>query len=137
MKPLRSEFIVVGVVEGQDGLFPGRYCSLIGRCGDVPIAKGETFSAVYHYEPRRYPDELGDEPIRDGENPVSLEVIAIQTHNRTFDQLGQGMTGTLVVRGEGLGRLAPGWVIGHPLSAGSNNVSPFKTLESAPVSLKS
>ncbi len=137
MKPLRSEFIVVGVVEGQDGLFPGHYCSLIGRCGDVPIPKGETFRAVYHYKPRRYPDELGDEPIRDGENPVRLEVIAIRAHNRMFDQLGQGMTGTLVIRGEGLERLAPGWVIGHPVAAGSDNVSPFKTPETASISLKS
>lgn len=117
MKPTSPEFIIVQVVEGKENLRPGPYAVVVGRCGDLPLLKGQILSAVYRYKSSRYPDEMGDDPIRIEERPVRLEIFEIQTHNRSFDELGQGMTGALLVKGDGLDRLAPGWVIGEPVAA--------------------
>jgi hypothetical protein len=128
MKPTLPEFFIVHAVTSEDYGLPGPYCVVVGRCGDAPIPKGECFRAVYRYQRSRYPEEMGDEPVRIDETPVRLEVVEIQTHNRSFEQLGQGMTGALFLRGDGLERLAPGWVIGRPVAVespgGSSQVTP-------------
>ena len=110
MRTLQPEFIVVAVVRGHDNLIAGDYGVLVGRCGDAPIPKGTIFSAIYEYG---YPNGLGALPVRLDENSVRLEVVEIQTYNRSFDQLGEGMTGSLIVRGDGLDRLRTGWVVGQ------------------------
>ena len=131
MKPTSPEFIIVQVVESKGNLPPGPYAVVVGRCGDVPLLKGQILSAVYRYKSSTYPDEMGDEPIRIEEKPVRLEILEIQTHNRSFDQLGQGMTGALLVKGDGLDRLAPGWVIGEPVEAQQTNAALWPSPEPA------
>ena len=116
MKPTEPEFIVVGVVEGRDNLFQGEYRGLIGRCGGLDIPRGSRFSAVYQCE---YPNGLGEEPVRVSEESVRLEVLGIQVMNRSLERMGRGMTGTLFVRGDGLDKLQPGWVVGDPLVVSS------------------
>jgi hypothetical protein len=113
MIPKLPEFIIVQVVQSEDNQLAGPYCVLVGRCGDEPISKGQVLSAVYRYKKRRYPDEMGNDPVREIERPVRLEVVEIQIHGRSFEQLGQGMTGALFVKGEGIDCLAPGWVLGQ------------------------
>jgi hypothetical protein len=112
-----TEFIVDGWVSGTSGRF-----TILGRCGDEPIHVGDVFDAVFRYKPRRYPDELGLEPIRDVEHCASLRVESISAYQESLDELGQGMTGSLVVSGEGLGHIAPGWVLGAKNGTTSNSV---------------
>jgi hypothetical protein len=100
------EFIVAGVVEGQP-------TSVIGRCGDVPIHVGDVFDAVFRYKPRRRPDELGDEPVREVEEPAALRVVGIHAYQTCLKTLGEGMTGSLTLEGDGLQFLAPGWILGR------------------------
>jgi hypothetical protein len=130
MKTTSPEFIIVNVVCNEDNLLPGPYCVVVGRCGDSPIMKGDVFLAAYRYKTSLYPEEMGDDPVRVEEVPVRLEVAEIQTHNRSFDQLGQGMTGQLFARGEGLDCLAPGWVIGQPVPSPSPERASSVTTES-------
>ena len=103
-----SEFLVDFVVTGESGL-----TTAIGRCGDEPIQVGQIFDAVYRYKPRRYPDQLGDAPVREVENTAGLRVVCIHAYELSLPLLGQGMTGSLVVEGEGLDLVVPGSVLGH------------------------
>ncbi len=102
-----SEFIVDGFATGESGRF-----TIIGRCGDEPIMVGDVFDAVFRYRHRRYPDEMGMEPVREFEHPACLRVESISAYQHSLDELGQGMTGSLVVSGEGSGCISPGWVLG-------------------------
>ena len=100
------EFIVVGLVQGDP-------FTVIGRCGDVAIHVGDVFDAVYRYKHRRYPDELGNEPIREAEKPATIRVLCIHAYERSLVALGEGMTGSLTLEGDGLEYLAPGWILGR------------------------
>lgn len=106
------QFIVAGVVHGE------RF-TVIGRCGDRPIHVGDVFDAVYRYKRRRYPDELGDEPVREIEKPAAIRVVSIHAYERCLQALGQGMTGSLSLEGDGLQYLAPGWILGSRIEAPS------------------
>lgn len=99
------QFIVVGVVEGE-------HFTVLGRCGDVPIQVGDVFDAVYRYK-RRSRAELGDEPVREIEKPAAIRVNYIYIFNKSTQMMGQGMTGSLSLEGEGLQFLAPGWILGR------------------------
>jgi hypothetical protein len=101
------EFIVAGTVDGS------HFCSIIGRCGDAPIPVGHVFDAVYRNKRRRRPDELGDDPVREVEKPASIRVVGIHAYERCLKTLGQGMTGSLTLEGDGLQYLAPGWILGR------------------------
>ena len=107
MTKATTEFIVDGWVSGESGRF-----RIIGRCGDEPIQVGDVFDAVFRYKHRRYPDEMGQDPVREIEYPASLRVESISAYQRSLDELGQGMTGSLVVTGDGMGRVSTGWVLG-------------------------
>ena len=100
------EFIIDGFVHGD-------HLTVIGRCGDEPIHSGDEFDAIYRLKKRRYPDEMGDEPVREEEYPVSLKVTCIHAYGRSLPVMGQGMTGSIVVDGCGAGRIAPGWILGR------------------------
>ncbi len=100
------QFIVVGVDHGE-------HFAVLGCCGDVPIHVGDMFDAVYRYKRRRSPDELGDEPIRELEEPAAIRVVCIHAYDLSLEMIGQGMTGSLVLEGEGLQLLAPGWILGR------------------------
>jgi hypothetical protein len=105
MTDKEHQFIVAGVVHGE------RF-TVIGRCGDRPIQVGDVFDAVYRYKRRRYPDEMGDEPVREIEKPAAIRVASIHAYERCLQALGQGMTGSLSLEGDGLQYLAPGWILG-------------------------
>jgi hypothetical protein len=100
------EFIVVGVVKGE-------HFTVLGRCGGVSIRVGDIFDAVYRNKRRRYPAELGDEPVREVEKPAAIHVVCIHAYERSLDTLGEGMTGSLTLEGYGLQYLAPGWILGR------------------------
>jgi hypothetical protein len=114
-----TEFIVDYLVSGESGRI-----TVIGRCGDEPIQIGDVFDAVFRYKHRRYPDELGLEPVREVEWPASLRVESISAYEQSLDELGQGMTGSLVVSGEGMAQVSPGWVLG------AQNGASFRSTES-------
>ena len=102
------EFVISGVVcEERNRL------TLIGRNGDTLIRLDETFDALLRYRRRRSAAEYGEEPVVEVEKPVHLRVVGIRAYERDLDALGQGMTGSIVVEGEGLKSLAPGWVLGE------------------------
>lgn len=107
------EFLIDGWASGESGRF-----RVIGCCGDFPIHLNDQFTAIYRYKPRRFPDELGDDPVREGELPASVRVVGIQAYGRSLNMLGQGMTGSLTVSGEGLDKITGGWALGmkngHP-----------------------
>lgn len=99
-------FIVDGIVDGDP-------LTAFGRCGDAPIHVGEVFDAVYRNMRRRYPDELGEEPVREVERPAAIRVVCIHAYERSLTTLGEGMTGSLALEGEGIEYLAPGWILGR------------------------
>jgi hypothetical protein len=96
-----------------DGFVQGEMFSVVGRCGDAPIHVGEVFDAVYRYKRRRPPDELGDEPVREVERPAAIRVVCIHAYGMSLEFLGEGMTGSLTLDGEGLQYIAPGWILGR------------------------
>jgi hypothetical protein len=99
------QFIVVGVVDGEQ-------LTVLGRCGDTPIHVGEVFDAVYRYK-RRSRDQLGDEPVREVEKPAAIRVVCIHAYEMSLKALGEGMTGSLTLEGDGLQYIAPGWILGR------------------------
>jgi hypothetical protein len=96
-----------------DGFVQGERFNGVGRCGDAPIHVGEVLDAVYRNKRRRYPDELGDEPVREVEKTASIRVLCIHAYERSLKPLGEGMTGSLTLEGEGLQYIAPGWILGR------------------------
>lgn len=107
------QFIVDGFVQGE------RF-TVVGRCGDMPIRIGDIFDVVYRYKRRRYPDEAGDEPIREIEKPALIRVVAIHAYERCLQSMGEGLTGSLTLEGDGLQYLAPGWILGRKSETPSN-----------------
>jgi hypothetical protein len=102
-----------------DGYVPGERFTVVGRCGDMAIHVGDAFDAVYRYRQRRYPDELGDDPIREEEKPADIRVISIHAYERCLQTMGEGMTGSLTLEGDGLQYLAPGWILGRKTESSS------------------
>ncbi len=91
-------FIVEGVVTDSD-----TYYHLIGRCCDIPIHIGDRFEVAY--APAK---PIGrDYPGLGVAGSVKLRVERIQSYQRQLEMLGEGMTGTIDVRGEGLNRVEP------------------------------
>lgn len=105
-----------------DGFVHGEHFTALGQCGDVPIHVGDVFDTVYRNKRRRYPDELGDEPVREVERPAALRVVCIHAYERSLSALGEGMTGSLTLEGEGLQYIAPGWILGRK-SEGNDVIS--------------
>jgi hypothetical protein len=108
MRPLLFEFIVSAVATGETGQF-----HVIGRCGDFPIQVGTDFDVVYKNKPYKIPEEAGRPPVRDQEKPVSLRVVCAHAYQRSLPELGEGMTGSLTIEGDGLDLVAPGWILGR------------------------
>jgi hypothetical protein len=106
MEQNELQFILVGVLRDE------RF-TVLGRCGGVPIHVGDVFDAVYRYKPLRYPDQMGDEPVREIKRPAAIRFICIHAFERSLMMMGEGMTGSLGLEGEGLQFLAPGWILGR------------------------
>ena len=119
------QFIVVGVVHGVQ-------FTALGRCGGVPIHVGDMFDAIYRHKHRRWPDELGDDPVREVEKPAAIRVVCIHAYERSLKMLGQGATGSLALEGDGLQYLAPGWILGR-----RSEIPALVTPESHPASVSS
>ena len=126
MAAKESEFLVDGWVMNASGQF-----QVIGCCGDVPIRLNDQFDVIFRYKKRRFPDELGDDPIREEEIPASIRVEHIHAYERSLGMLGQGMTGSIIVSGEGIEKIARGWVLGmkngHAVADGPDGPSPNDT----------
>ncbi len=101
------EFFVDGWVMGESGNF-----TVIGCCGVLPIRVNDVFDVVFRNKRRKYPDEVGDEPVREVEKPASLRVVCIHAYEKSLSVLGQGMTGSLVLEGEGAQYITAGWALG-------------------------
>ena len=110
---IAPEFFIEWIVAGEGGRF-----TVIGRCGDAPIRVGDRFDLTYRNKKRKYPEEANDDPVRLEEKPASLRVVCIHAYEQSLRVLGQAMTGSLVVEGEGLDHLAAGWVIGSQTRPG-------------------
>ena len=106
MKKGLFEFIVSGLVQGD-------HSTVIGRCGDLPIRVDDTFDTLYRYKRMKYPDEFDQEPIIEAKCSVNLRVTCVHALGRSLDALGEGMTGSLALEGDGLEKIAPGWVLGR------------------------
>ncbi len=106
MRDKLYEFLVSSFVQGE-------HFTVIGRCGDLPICVGDTFDTLYRYKRMKYPDEFDQEPIIEAKSPVILRVTCVHALGRSLDTLGEGMTGSLALEGDGLEKIAPGWVLGH------------------------
>jgi hypothetical protein len=113
MAEKQREFIVCGFVHGE-------HFTVIGRCGDMPIHVGDVFDAVYRLKRRRYPDEMGDEPVREVEKPAAIRVVCIHAYQRSLQTMGAGMTGSLTLEGDGLQYIAPGWILGRKSEVSSD-----------------
>ena len=110
------EFIVDGI-RPRRAILP---CS--AAVATLPIHVGEVFDAVYRYKRRRYPDELGDEPVREVEKPAAIRVVCIHAYERSLT-IGEGMTGSLTLDGDGLQYIAPGWILGRKSESPVGRVS--------------
>jgi len=97
------EFIIDAIVTGESG-----HHTLIGRCGDAPIRVGDEFHSVYRYDDAT----AGNSASRVDERAVVVIVNQIQAYGKRLDVLGQGMTGSCVVSGTNLEKLAAGMVLG-------------------------
>ena len=108
----QPEFIVKGIVEGESGRL-----HVIGRCGDRPIRVDDRFDCIYRNKPRESPLDAGRPPVRIVEKMVALRVACIHAYQRSLPELGQGMTGSLALEGEGSEQVEAGWFLGSGLSS--------------------
>jgi hypothetical protein len=100
----KTSFYVNGTVEGEQR-------HVIGRCGDSPIRRGEVFVTACRYKSRERLQGFATPPELVASTPVSLHVIDIQAYDRHLDELGAGMTGSLILDGEGFERVGPGTIL--------------------------
>lgn len=100
----KVEFLVEGIVEGEQD-------HVIGRCGDSAIRLGNVFTKVCRYQRRQTLEAFATPPELVKSCLVSLRVLGIQAYQRSLDELGPGMTGALVLSGEGMRRIGPGSVL--------------------------
>ncbi len=106
MKTDQVEFIVVGTAPEEMGRI-----TVIGRNGNRLIPLNETFDAMVRHRRRRIPEELGAEPVVEEERTIDVRVVAIHAYERSLEALGQGMTGSLSLEGQGVRWLTAGWVL--------------------------
>ena len=97
-------FLIEGTVEGEQA-------HVIGRCGDSAIQVNDVFSLACHYQKRQSLEEFAKPPHLLASCPVSLRVLEIQAYGRRLKELGPGMTGSLVLVGDGMEKIGPGSVL--------------------------
>lgn len=101
------EFVVDDWTKGEADRF-----RVLGRCGNSPIRVDDRFDTLVRFKPRAYPHGLADPPVVDKLQPVSVSVECIHAYGHSLQELGQGMTGELVLRGSAGSHVPPGWVLG-------------------------
>ena len=104
MRNRNLEFIIAHYV-------PGEHFTVIGRCGDLTIRIGDTFDTLARYKRPKTLEDYGREPVQEAEIPVSIRVTCVHAYERSLEALGEGMTGSLALEGDGLEKIAPGWVL--------------------------
>ena len=52
-------------------------------------------------------------PFAKSEKPAAIRVVCIHAYERSLKALGEGMTGSLTLEGDGLQYIAPGWILGR------------------------
>jgi hypothetical protein len=87
-------FLVEGSVQGQQ-------THVIGRCGDHAIKQGAVFRMGCRYKRRDSLEEFASPPQLLENVPVSLQVLSVHAYGKPLEKLGPGMTGSLVLRGDG------------------------------------
>jgi len=113
MNALHAQFIVSNVVTGESGQI-----HVIGRCGEAIVAVGDVFRCVYRIRKPEYPHGMAGPPIREsGEHEAALKVQCIHAYDKSLRELGAGMTGSLVIVGDGVKYVAPGVMLGQPSPA--------------------
>ncbi len=103
------EFIVAYIVTGESGQH-----TLIGRCGDAPIHVGDEFRTACQISQTESPHTM---PQSADEREVLIYVNEVQAYGQKLDELGQGMTGSLVVSGVGIENIVPGSILGSQPAA--------------------
>jgi hypothetical protein len=106
MSEPKRQFFIEGYTTGESGRH-----TVIGRNGDRPIYLGDVFTVVARYRPRRYPDDYDKPPEIEVKKDVRLRVTWLHAYEQELDELGEGMTGSVALEGEGADRLGPGWVL--------------------------
>ena len=100
------EFYIEGSVNGETGTL-----SIIGRCGDEPIAAGTEFRAIFRPRARKYPDEL-DSPREVEEcRDVQITVGFVEAYGKRVEFLPAHMTGVLRCPNASLDLVPGGWVL--------------------------
>jgi hypothetical protein len=83
---------------------------VIGRCGDEPIRVGDTFSVLH------VPDRVAShEPSVSAARAVHLRIVGIQAYQKSLNELGGGMTGTIDLEGPGAESLVPDAILEAPI----------------------
>ena len=100
------EFIVAGIVPEGSGRL-----SVIGRNGDRPIPLDQTFDTLVRRRRDRQIIVPGSDSMIDEERSVQVRVVSIHAYERSLPVLGEGMTGSLLLEGEGVRCIAPGCVL--------------------------
>jgi hypothetical protein len=100
----KPAFHVSGMVEGER-------LHVLGRCGDCAIRLDDMFDHACLYKPREGLEEFANPPQLQDAGPVSLRVAAIHAYERELPILEAGMTGSLVLVGDGQNRVVPGTIL--------------------------
>jgi hypothetical protein len=100
------EFYISGSVHGESG-----FLSIIGCCGDEPIAPGTEFRAMFRLKPRHYPDGLESPREVEECRNIHLVVQAVEAYGKSLDVLPANTTGVLRCFGSSIERVPGGWVL--------------------------
>jgi hypothetical protein len=106
----KAVFLVEGTVEGEQ-------THVIGRCGESAIQVGEVFTKACRYQPRQSLADFATPPVFVESFPISLHVTEIRAYGRLLEELGPGMTGSLVLVGDGVMRIGPGNILESAIPA--------------------
>jgi hypothetical protein len=97
-------FIVRHTVQDASGRL-----HVMGRCGDEPIRVGDVFGVL------RVPDRVvNDKPSVGAPRVVQLKIVGIQAYQRSLNELGGGMTGTIDLEGFGADGLVADAILEPP-----------------------
>jgi hypothetical protein len=88
--------------------------TVVGRCGDQPVRVGGVFTVACRYQSRRSVEDFSHTPQLLDSRPVALTVVAVEAYHRQLDELGPGMTGQLVLAGDGQEGLESGTILEGP-----------------------
>ena len=92
----------------------GARARVSGRCYSGPIDVGDVFSAVYELVVQPKGEEYGPS-LRSKSQLVDIEVKAITAYGRSLSTLDTGMTAELLLSGNGIDAIKPGYTLGYSI----------------------